>query len=92
MFEEDDGRLKKTMADLAQTINRVITESADVQKALEAIKKKGYGVDVSLAACIGLYKSECPDSRAEKIAPLSFEFNRDDLNFLKSLKIKLNEK
>ncbi len=91
MFE-DDACLKKMINNLAQVINDAVSESPDMRKALNAIKKKGYGVDVSLAACIGLYKPECLDGESEDVTPINFEFNKDDLAFLKSLKIKLDEK
>ncbi len=91
MFE-DDVCLKKMLNDLAQVINDAVTESADMRKALNAIKKMGYGVDVSLAACIGLYKSDSSDGKQEELTPINFEFNKDDLAFLKSLKIKIDGK
>jgi hypothetical protein len=90
MFEEDIC-LKKMIFDLAQAINHTISESAGVQDAIEAIKEKGYGIDVALAACIGLYKPRCSDGEEERTEPVSFEFNQQDLAFLKSLKIKLDE-
>ena len=91
MFD-DDACLKKMVNDLAQIINDAVTESADMRKALNAIKKRGYGVDVSLAACIGLYKSDGSDSKQGEVTPINFEFNKDDLAFLKSLKIRIDGK
>ncbi len=91
MYNEDDACLKNMIANLAKAINRAISESTNVKSALNAIKGNGYTADVSLAACIGLSKSGCSSDEPEKIAPVSFEFNQNDLAFLKSLKIKLDE-
>lgn len=88
MSREDDACLKSMIADLAKAINRAVSESTNVKKALAVIKENGYTADVSLAACVGLSKSECSTNGSEKVAPISFEFNQNDLAFLKSLKIK----
>jgi hypothetical protein len=90
-MHEEDACLKDMIANLAKAINRAISESANVKNALDAIKGNGYTADVSLAACIGLHKPENSSGKAENIAPVSFEFNQNDLAFLKSLKIKLDE-
>jgi hypothetical protein len=91
MFEEGDTCLKKMIFDLAQAINHTISESDGVQDAIEAIKEKGYGIDLSLAACIGLYKHGSSQNEAELTEPISIEFNKQDLDFLKSLKLKIDE-
>jgi hypothetical protein len=91
MSDERDLGLEKMIFDLAQAINRTVSESTTVQEAMEVIKEMGYLIDLSLAVCIGLHKKGDHGIEAEKEEPITFEFNQHDLAFLKSLNIKFDE-
>ena len=92
---DDEQYLRQLVGNLAQAINRTIAESETIQETLEAIKEKGYNVEMSMATCIGLYQkaaegeaASSPDAPKNQI---KFEFDQCDIEFLKALKIKADD-
>ncbi|MBI5789211.1 MAG: hypothetical protein HZA78_10190 [Candidatus Schekmanbacteria bacterium] len=101
--EEEKEQLKKMVTHLAKVINKTLNNSNVVREAMEMIRHNGYGVDLSLAACIGLYKEETPlvpspAQTSPKCAgcnscnqELKFEFGDADMDFLKAINLRISE-
>ncbi len=91
---DNNQDLKKMVNNLAKVINQTLTDSSVVRQAVEAIRENGYGVDLSLAASIGIYKEEfaaISHSESEVVEEIKFELNQADMDFLQSLKLSLPE-
>lgn len=88
-----DDELKVLMKRLEQVINSTLTESPDINVAIDNIRDAGYEVFLIIEASIGFNKklrgeSEHPqeirDGEKEKVR---LRINANDVKFLKSLKI-----
>ncbi len=89
MFNEDETSIKNMIEGVAKAINQSMADSEEIQNVLDNIKAQGYGVDLLLAACIGIYKENKDETeREENLEPISVELNQDDRAFLKTLNIK----
>ncbi len=92
MPEEKKEELKKMVAHLAHAINHTLSNSPVVRQAVEAIHQNGYGLDLSLSACIGISKKEENHSPQDTCQEeIKFEFDQQDLKFLKALNLRLTE-
>ena len=88
-----DEELKSLMKNLGQVINEALTESPKINVAIQSIRDAGYEVFLIIEASIGF--SRKPESGLEGDEEASFEarekvrlqITRDDVKFLKSLKI-----
>lgn len=92
MSNGDNEQLKKLINQLAKVINQALSTSPVVRKAVEAIRQDGYGVDLSLAACIGVYKDDpvSPEGSGQVAREeIKFELDEEDLEFLKAIKLRI---
>jgi uncharacterized protein (UPF0335 family) len=92
-----DDKLKKLMKELGDAINESLSESDDIAEVISRIKGDGYDVFLVLEATIGFNKRD-EDTDDEKSTNSSgrkteaeFKVNAQDLKFLKSLKISVEE-
>lgn len=91
-----DDRLKNLMKELGNAINESLSESERIAEAIGNIKQHGYDVFLVLEATIGFNKRE--EETAKKDAPATLgdrdahpRFTKQDANFLKSLKIAVED-
>lgn len=96
-MEKDKDRLKAMIRELGEAISNSLVESDSVQSVLKRIKERGYHVDLSLAIGVGLYREQqedmdlSPSHFSEDENLLKFEMNQNDLEFLRSLHIKIDK-
>jgi len=82
----ENGKLKKLVKELVDTINQVFSESSHIKKALKGIEEEGYRIDIVLASITRIHRKEDEG----KTPKLIYEFNPSDKVFLQSLKIRLD--
>lgn len=89
-----DHKLKKLFQELGEAINQSLAESDEIAETIGKIKTSGYDVFLVLEATIGFSKQDDredddPDS-GEGTGP-EFKVNSQDMKFLRSLRIKLDD-
>ncbi len=100
-MEEDKEKLRALIRELGEVISNTLVESGSVQFVLKRIKEEGYNIDLSLAIGVGLYRqrqedkegfslAEEDDRENDKARGMRFEINQDDLEFLNSLHIRID--
>ncbi len=89
-----NDRLKELMKDLGDAINESLSESEQIAEVIARIKSQGYDVFLVLEATIGFNKlvedTPSPVARPVVAGPkgeAEFKINAQDLKFLKSLRI-----
>ena len=91
-----DTRLKKLMKELGEAINGSLSESEQIAQVIAKIKEQGYDIFLVLEATIGVSKQgEKAGDKTSLVTTLTsnptFKVNDQDLKFLKSLRIKIDE-
>jgi hypothetical protein len=92
-----DQQLKQLMKELGDAINESLSDSDQIAEVVSRIKEGGYDIFLVLEATIGVSKQgEKPtDKTTSLVTTLStnpeFKVNDQDLKFLKSLRIKIEE-
>ena len=91
-----EDRLKELMQELGKAINESLSDSDRIAAAIGEIKRAGYDVFLVLEATIGVSKQgEKPTDKTSLVTTLTtnpeFKINDQDLKFLKSLRIKIEE-
>jgi len=86
-----DQQLKQLMKELGEAINESLADSEQIAEVVSRIKDGGYDIFLVLEATIGVSKPG--EKSSEKPASITTEFkvNEQDLKFLKSLRIKVDE-
>lgn len=87
-----DKQLKNMMKELGDAINNSLSDSEQIAEVISRIKAGGYDVFVVLEATIGFNQQD--QSEEEEILQLSsaeFKMTPQDLRFLKSLRIRVEE-
>jgi hypothetical protein len=91
-----DPQLKQLMKELGDAINESLSDSEQISEVVSRIKEGGYDIFLVLEATIGVSKQgeKTPD-KTSLVTTLStnpeFKINDQDLKFLKSLRIKIEE-
>ena len=86
-----DQHLKQLMNQLGEAINESLSESEQIAEVVSKIKEDGYDIFLVLEATIGVSKpGEKPEERKSTVTT-EFKVNDQDLKFLKSLRIKVDE-
>ena len=88
----DRLEMKELVMRLAEAINHTIAESEEVRHVIDAIHDEGFGVEVSLAACIGLFRPQAGPDKTDAVhvkSEMKFELDEMDLDFLKSLRLRI---
>lgn len=91
-----DQQLKQLMKELGEAINESLSDSEAIAEVVSRIKDGGYDIFLVLEATIGVSKQgEKPTDKTSLVTTLSsnpeFKVNDQDLKFLKSLRIKIDE-
>ena len=91
-----DQQLKQLMKELGEAINESLSDSEQIAEVVSRIKEGGYDIFLVLEATIGVSKQgEKSSDKTSLVTTLStnpeFKINDQDLKFLKSLRIKIEE-
>ncbi len=85
------------MKELGDTINSSLSESEQIADVITRIKREGFDVFLVLEATIGFNKRDANDSTPSASLPASEErdpelqVNAQDVRFLRSLRIKIDD-
>jgi hypothetical protein len=89
---ELDGHLKKLMNDLGIAINDALSDSTEINQALQNVRDAGYDVFLLLEATIGVNRRGSDGPAREALGgEVQLKINKQDMKFLKSLKIKVDD-
>jgi hypothetical protein len=89
-----DHELKKLMKELGEAINEAVAESDRISDVMSRIKAGGHDVFLLLEATIGFNQREAraaPVRQNELKSPGELEITSQDLKFLRSMRIAVNE-
>src|SRR5712692_3966658 len=92
-----DDNLKQLMKELGAAINDALSESEEISEAIQNVRNAGYDVFLVLEATIGFNKSSKTDSgeaataNGHKSGELKLKVTAQDLKFLRSLKISIED-
>ncbi len=83
------------MKELGDAINESLSDSEQISEVVSRIKEGGYDIFLVLEATIGVSKQGEKSDKTSLVTTLStnpeFKINDQDLKFLKSLRIKIEE-
>ncbi len=83
------------MKELGEAINESLSDSEQIAEVVSRIKEGGYDIFLVLEATIGVSKQgdklSDKDSLVTTLSNSEFKINDQDVKFLKSLKIKIEE-
>ena len=86
-------KVKKLIQKLGEAIHESVSESENIAGVVRNIRDQGFDVLLMLEATIGLNEVEAAGAAEEAVDPaaetVSGHFTRNDLTFLKSLRITL---
>ena len=84
-------KVKSLIQKLGEAIHESVSESEDIAGVVKNIREQGFDVLLMLEATIGLNEVEAdPEETENAEEELTGPFNRNDLDFLKSLRISLD--
>ena len=91
-----DPQLKQLMKELGDAINESLSDSEQISEVVSRIKEGGYDIFLVLEAPIGVSKQgEKSQDKTSLVSTMStnpdFKMNDQDMKFLKSLRIKIEE-
>jgi len=91
-----DQQLKQLMKELGEAINESLSDSESIAEVVARIKEGGYDIFLVLEATIGVSKQgEHTSEKTSLVSTLrdstEFKISDQDLKFLKSLRIKIEE-
>ncbi len=97
-MEPLDENLKELMKELGAAINDTLSNSEKISEAISKIRAAGYDVFLVLEATIGFNRrqeeaqAETEYSQDTSLAETRLNITSQDVKFLKSLKISIDEK
>ena len=86
-----DERLKSMMKELGDAINNSLSDSEQIADVISRIKAGGYDVFVVLEATIGFNQHDDESGADEPQYSAELAMTAQDLKFLKSLRIRVEE-
>jgi hypothetical protein len=86
-----DKRLKSMMRELGDAINNSLSDSEQIADVIARIKAGGYDVFVVLEATIGFNQHDQSEPEPPEHSSADFKITAQDLKFLKSLRIRVEE-
>jgi len=97
---EIDDKLKALIKNLGAAINEAISNSEEIGKSLDKIRANGFDLFLMLEATVGLQKKGAKSGKVttviQSVSPakesLKFEISADDKDFLRSMKIKVDDR
>ena len=85
-----DDNLKILIKELGDAINGALSQSAEINDAIQNVKNAGYDVVLALEATIGFNKKSAQDAE-EATEDSKLKITSQDLRFLQSLKISIED-
>ena len=96
--EVEDDDITRLAREVSDTLQRVISESPQINHSLNRIRSEGYDVSLVLEATVGFSRVETPaegqgsfDVRVEKAEPAPLRMTPLAKKFLRSLKITVEQ-
>jgi pentose-5-phosphate-3-epimerase len=90
-----DQQLKQLMKELGEAINESLADSEQIEEVVSKIKDGGYDIFLVLEATIGVSKPGEKSDKTSLVTTLTsnpeFKISEQDLKFLKSLRIKIED-
>ena len=90
-----EHRLKQLVKELGDAINLSLADSDQIAEVISRIKQQGYDVFLVLEATVGVNRrDEAPEDNVQSIRSnkeADLEINAQDVRFLKSLRISLDD-
>ena len=89
-----DDKLKILIKELGDAINGALSQSTEINDAIQNVKNAGYDVVLALEATIGFNKKASQDGNAEAEPTEEdgkLKVTSQDLRFLQSLKISIED-
>ena len=86
-----DKRLKSMMKELGDAINNSLSDSEQIAEVISRIKAGGYDVFVVLEATIGFNQNDEAEDEPVHQTVADIKMTQQDLKFLKSLRIRVEE-
>ena len=89
-----DDKLKILIKELGDAINGALSQSSEINDAIQNVKNAGYDVVLALEATIGVNRKpagETATSEAETTEEGKLKITSQDLRFLQSLKISIED-
>ncbi|SDE65382.1 hypothetical protein [Terriglobus roseus] len=83
-----NGRIKELIQQLGEAIHESVSESEQISGVVREIREEGFDVLLMLEATIGL-NEVTDDEDTDDVAEPGETFTRNDVSFLKSLRISL---
>ena len=85
-----NGRIKELIQQLGEAIHESVSDSESISGVVREIREEGFDVMLMLEATIGLNEvTENAESSDDESADSATTFTRNDVSFLKSLRISL---
>ena len=84
-------KVKNLIQKLGEAIHESVSESEDIAGVVKNIREQGFDVLLMLEATIGLNEVEADPIESSEDEAADGPFTRNDLTFLKSLRISLSE-
>ena len=84
-------KIKQLIQKLGEAIHETVSESEDIAIVVKDIRDQGFDVLLMLEATIGLNEVETAPEQTDDSGDDAGPFTSSDLNFLKSLRISVNE-
>jgi hypothetical protein len=84
-----NGRIKELIQQLGEAIHESVSESEQISGVVREIREEGFDVLLMLEATIGL--NEVSEDAEDEELTTGETFTRNDVSFLKSLRISLPE-
>ena len=85
-----NGRIKELIQQLGEAIHESVSDSESISGVVREIREEGFDVMLMLEATIGLNEvTDGVDSAEDEPTDSSTGFTRNDVSFLKSLRISL---
>lgn len=90
-----DDKLKGLIKELGDAINGALSQSVEINDAIQNVRDAGYEVVLALEATIGFNKKPSAETSEESADPVSIDaklkVTSQDLKFLQSLKISIED-
>jgi hypothetical protein len=89
-----DDKLKILIKELGDAINGALSQSTEINDAIQNVKNAGYDVVLALEATIGFNKKAAQEGNAEAESTEEdgkLKITSQDLRFLQSLKISIED-
>jgi uncharacterized protein (UPF0335 family) len=90
-LSKHNEQVKNLIQKLGEAIHESVSESENIAEVVRELREQGFDVILMLEATIGLNQVDKDEEGTEAEEAVEGPFTRNDLNFLKSLRISTEE-